>query len=56
MPDLEKPDGYKLILVFLEKKGCKKDALDKRLLANRWYEALARRPGQSRRCESWCWD
>ena len=47
MPDLEKPDGYKLIQVFLEKKGYKKDALDKRLLANRWYEAIARRPGQT---------
>ena len=35
MPDLAKPEGYKLILVFLEKKGYKKDALDRRLLANR---------------------
>ena len=42
-----KTDGYKLILVFLEKKGYKKDALDKRLLANRRYEAIARRPGQT---------
>ena len=47
MPDLAKPDGYKLILVFLEKKGYKKDALDRRLLANRRYEAIARRPGQT---------
>ena len=47
MPDLAKPDGYKLILVFLEKKGCKKDALDRRLRANRRYEAIARRPGQT---------
>ena len=47
MPDLAKPDGYKLILVFLKKKGYKKDALDRRLLANRWYEAIARRPGQT---------
>ena len=45
MPDLAKPDGYKLILVFLEKKGYKKDALDRRLIANRRYEAIARRPG-----------
>ena len=37
----QNPDGYKLILVFLEKKGYKKDALDRRLLANRRYEALA---------------
>ena len=47
MPDLAKPEGYKLILVFLEKKGYKKDALDKRLFANRRYEAIARRPGQT---------
>ena len=46
-PDLAKPEGYKLILVFLERKGYKKDALDKRLLANRRYEAIARRPGQT---------
>ena len=47
MPDLTKPDGYKLILVFLEKKGYKKNALDKRLLANRRNKAIARRPGQT---------
>ena len=47
MPDLAKPEGYKLILLFLEQKGHKKDALDKRLLANRRYEAVARRPGQT---------
>ena len=47
MQDLAKPGGYKLILVFLEKKGYKKDALDRRLLANRRYEAIARRPGQT---------
>ena len=28
VPDLAKPDGYKLILVFLEKKGRKNDALE----------------------------
>ena len=56
------PDGYKLILLFLEKKGYKKDALDRRLLANRRYDAVARRPGQTlqdgicRRCESCFWD
>ena len=33
--------------MFLEKKGYKKDALDRRLLANRRYEAVARRPGQT---------
>ena len=47
MPDLAKPDGYKLIVVFLEKKGYKKDALDRRLIANRRYEAISRRPGQT---------
>ena len=47
LPDLAKPPGYKLILVFLEKKGYKKDALGKRLFANRRYEAIARRPGQT---------
>ena len=47
VPDLAKPRGYKMILVFLEKKGYKKDALDNRLLANRQYEAIARRPGQT---------
>ena len=46
MPDLSKSDGYKLILVFLEKQGYKKYAMDRRLLANRRYEAIARRPGQ----------
>ena len=38
---------YKLILVFLEKEGYKKDALDRRLNANRPYEAVSRRPGQT---------
>ena len=47
MPDLVKLDGYKLILLFLEKEGYKKYAVDKRLLANRWYEAIPRRPGQT---------
>ena len=47
MPDLAKPEGYKLILLFLEEKRYKKDALAKRLLANRWYEAISRRPGQT---------
>ena len=47
MPDLSKPEGYKLILLFIEQKGYKKDALDKRLLANRRYEAVARRFGQT---------
>ena len=47
MADLKKPEGYKLILVFLEKKGYKKDALDKPLLASLRYEAFARRPGQT---------
>ena len=47
MPDIAKPDGYKLVLVLLEKKGYKKDALDRRLLANRRYEAVARRPEQT---------
>ena len=47
MPDLAKPEGYKMILLFLEQKGYKKDALDKRLVANRRYEAVARRPGQT---------
>ena len=40
--NLAKPDGYKLILLFLEKKGYKKDALDRRLIANRRYEAIAK--------------
>ena len=29
MPDLAKPEGFKLISIILEKKGHKKDALDK---------------------------
>ena len=45
--DLATKDGYKLILAFLEKKGYKKDSLDRKLLARRRYEALARRQGQS---------
>ena len=45
--NLAKPDGYKLILVFFEKKGYKKDALDRRFIANRRYEAIARRSGQT---------
>ena len=55
MPDLAEPDGYKLILVFLEKKGYKKDALDTswtdtaRLLCNREH-------GIRRCCESSCWN
>ena len=47
MPDLAKPERYKLILLFLEKKGSKKDAPDKRLLPNRRYEAISRRPGRT---------
>ena len=48
MPDLAKPEGYKLILLFLEQKDTRNMyALDKRLLANRRYEAVARRPGQT---------
>ena len=47
MPDLAKPVVYKLIPLLLEKKGYKKDALDKQLLANRRYEAISRRPGQT---------
>ena len=42
MPDLAKPEGFKLITVFLEKKGYKKDALDKRLFASRRYETISR--------------
>ena len=47
MPDLAKPEGYTLILLFLETKAYKKDALDTRLLPNRRYEAISRRPGQT---------
>ena len=46
MTDIAKPDGYKLILVFFEMKGYKQDALDRRPLANRRNEAVARRLGQ----------
>ena len=46
MPDLAKPEGFKLITVFLEKKGYNKGALDKRLFASRRYEAISR-PGQT---------
>ena len=44
MPDLA---GYKLMLVFFEKKGYKTDALDRRLIANRRHEAVSRRPGET---------
>ena len=44
LPDLAKPDGYKLMLVLFEKNDYKKDALDTRLIENRRYEAIARRP------------
>ena len=47
VPDLAKPEGRELILKIFQKKGYKKDALDKRLRANRWYEAFSRRPGQT---------
>ena len=47
MPEIAKPERYKLSLLFLETKGYKKDALDKRLLVNRRYEAISRRPEQS---------
>ena len=44
---LAKDDGYKLILVFLEKSGYKKQSLDCKLLAQKRYEAVVRRPHQS---------
>ena len=47
VPDLAKPDRFKLILTFLEKEEHRKDALDKRLLANHWCEAISRRPDVS---------
>ena len=46
MPDLAKPEIQTDPGVLLDK-GYKKDALDKRLLANRQYEAIARSPGQT---------
>ena len=47
MPDLAKPDGYKTNFVVPREKENKKDALDRRLPANRRYEAVARCPGQT---------
>ena len=46
MLDLAKPEEFKLILTFLQKKGYKKDALDKRPFANRRYQVKSRRLGQ----------
>ena len=43
MPDLAKPEGFKLIETFLYQK----DALHTRLLANRLYEAISRRTAQT---------
>ena len=45
--ELAQEDGYKLILVFLEKSGYKKQSLDCKLLAQKRYEAVTRRPHQS---------
>ena len=45
--DLAKDDGYKLILAFLERSGYKKPSLDCKLLAQKRYEAVLRRPHQS---------
>ena len=40
-------DSIIIILIFLGIKGYKKDALEKRLVANRWYGAISHRPGQT---------
>ena len=39
MPDLAKPEGHKLIVLFFD---IQEDALDKRLLTHRRYEAISR--------------
>ena len=44
---LAKEDGYKLIFAFLEKHGYKKPSLDRKILAQKRYEAIQRRPHQS---------
>ena len=46
MPDLAKSERIKMIIVSLWKKGQKKDAPDKRLLANRQHKAISRRLGR----------
>ena len=65
MRDLAKPEGYKLIsCCSLSHKGYKKDALDKRSLANHrttsWTDPARllcnRKHGKCRCCESRCWD
>ena len=43
MPDLAKPERIKTIIVSIGKNGQKKDAPDKRLLANRQHKAISRR-------------
>ena len=44
--DIAKPVEFNTIITFLETEGYTKNALDKRLLANRQYEAISRRPGE----------
>ena len=44
--ELAKDEGYKLIFVFLERSGYKKQSLDCKLLAQKRYEAVVRRPHQ----------
>ena len=45
--DLTKDDGFKLIFAFLERHGYKKPSLDRKILAQKRYEAIQRRPHQS---------
>ena len=45
--DLAKDDGHKLIFAFLEKQGYKKPSLDTKILAQKRYETIQRRPHQS---------
>ena len=47
MVQLAKDEGHKLICTFLEATRCKTDALDKKLLANCWYEPVSRRAGKT---------
>ena len=44
---LSKDGGHKLIIAFLEQKGYKKESLDRKLLAQKNYDAIRRRQGQT---------
>ena len=45
--ETSREEGWKLIFAFLEAQGYKKDTIDRKLLAQKRYEAISRKPHQS---------